>query len=155
MANCRRHSHFFRIPQMINELARTKSLPATKSECLGSCLLLSRIFAVLLMSFWSALDSAAEENARLSIKVVDEKDDITPVRAWIDVDGMRFFKPSLPENVTVYDRDRSFSCDGEFTIEVPAGNSVVHRRNRRRRNDRENDPTETLDRYACRGLVFS
>ncbi len=64
--------------------------------------------------------------ARISIRIVDESGNTTPARVWIDVDNQRFFQPIAPETVTVYANDQSFSCDGVFTMEVPAGNAVVH-----------------------------
>ncbi len=64
--------------------------------------------------------------ARISIRIVDESGNTTPARVWIDVDNQRFFEPIAPQTATVYANDQSFSCDGEFTMEVPAGNAVVH-----------------------------
>ncbi len=48
-----------------------------------------------------------------------------PCRAWVSIAGKRLFQPG-PESCTPYARDRSFSCDGSFIIEVPAGNAVIH-----------------------------
>ena len=68
----------------------------------------------------------AAETARLSIRIVDENGDTTPARAWVEVDGRQFFKPSTPETATAYARDKSFSCDGVFTMELPTGDAVAH-----------------------------
>ncbi|TKJ34414.1 MAG: hypothetical protein CEE38_17870 [Planctomycetes bacterium B3_Pla] len=38
---------------------------------------------------------------------------------------MRLFDPAT-ETCTSYARDRSFSCDGQFVINVPAGKAVIH-----------------------------
>jgi len=48
-----------------------------------------------------------------------------PCRAWVSVAGKRLFQPG-PESCTPYARDRSFSCDGSFVIEVPAGKATIH-----------------------------
>jgi hypothetical protein len=48
-----------------------------------------------------------------------------PCRAWVSVAGQRLFEPET-ESCTPYARDRSFSCDGRFVIETPAGNAVIH-----------------------------
>jgi hypothetical protein len=64
--------------------------------------------------------------ARISIRIVDESGNTTPARVWIDVDSQRFFEPITPQTATVYANDQSFSCDGVFTMEVPAGNAVIH-----------------------------
>jgi len=48
-----------------------------------------------------------------------------PCRAWVSVAGKRLFQPAT-EACTPYARDRSFSCDGSFVIEAPAGNAIVH-----------------------------
>ncbi|HUV65568.1 MAG TPA: CehA/McbA family metallohydrolase, partial [Sedimentisphaerales bacterium] len=48
-----------------------------------------------------------------------------PCRAWVSVADKRLFLPAT-ESCTAYARDRSFSCDGFFVIEAPAGNAVIH-----------------------------
>lgn len=48
-----------------------------------------------------------------------------PCRAWVSIAGKRFFQPQT-ETCTPYARDRSFSCDGAFVIEVPAGTAIIH-----------------------------
>ncbi len=48
-----------------------------------------------------------------------------PCRAWVIAGGKRLFEPKT-ESCTPYARDRSFSCDGRFVIEVPAGRAVIH-----------------------------
>ena len=65
-------------------------------------------------------------DGRLEIRIVDGSGELTPARAWVDVAGVRLFKPVAPETATPYARDRSFSCDGVFTVVVPAGPAVVH-----------------------------
>jgi hypothetical protein len=52
-------------------------------------------------------------------------DTLLPCRAWVNVSDKRFFKPATPE-CTPYDRDKSFTCNGRFTIDLPVGKAVVH-----------------------------
>lgn len=66
------------------------------------------------------------ETGRISIRIVDDQGKLTPARAWVDSNSTRLFEPSHPATVTPYARDRSFSCDGVFTINVPIGESLVH-----------------------------
>lgn len=64
--------------------------------------------------------------ADITVRIVDEGGSITPARAWVDVGSKRLFRPESPGTVTPYERDRSFSCDGVFTMEVPKGSAVIH-----------------------------
>jgi len=48
-----------------------------------------------------------------------------PCRAWVNIGSERLFKP-ITESCTPYGKDRSFSCDGYFVIEVPVGKVVIH-----------------------------
>ena len=48
-----------------------------------------------------------------------------PCRAWVSVGNERLFNPST-ESCTSYVRDRSFSCDGQIVMKVPAGKAVIH-----------------------------
>ena len=65
--------------------------------------------------------------AAIFVTVADEAGQVIPVRAWLDVNGQRYFQPSGPNTVTPYDRDRSFSCDGTFEFaDLPAGDAVIH-----------------------------
>ncbi|MHC4432973.1 MAG: CehA/McbA family metallohydrolase domain-containing protein, partial [Planctomycetota bacterium] len=48
-----------------------------------------------------------------------------PCRAWVTVGNKRLFQPES-ESCTSYARDRSFSCDGQFIMEVPAGKVLIH-----------------------------
>jgi quinoprotein glucose dehydrogenase len=63
----------------------------------------------------------------LHVQIVDEAGYPMPARAWIEQpDRRHLFRPSSPVTCTPYQQDRSFSCDGEFEITVPAGHVVVH-----------------------------
>jgi len=53
------------------------------------------------------------------------RDEPLPCRAWVQAGGRRCFEPS-DKSCIPYARDRSFSCNGRFTIDVPAGKAVVH-----------------------------
>lgn len=66
------------------------------------------------------------DDARISIRVLDEHGDLSPCRGWVDAAGRRLFQPDQPPTVTPYARDSSFSCDGTFVMTVPAGTAVVH-----------------------------
>ncbi|MHC4566966.1 MAG: CehA/McbA family metallohydrolase domain-containing protein [Planctomycetota bacterium] len=48
-----------------------------------------------------------------------------PCRAWVSVGNKRLFEPQ-PGSGTSYVKDRSFSCDGQFVMTVPAGKAVIH-----------------------------
>ncbi len=48
-----------------------------------------------------------------------------PCRAWVSIADKRLFQP-VTESCTPYARDRSFSCDGFFVIEAPAGKATIH-----------------------------
>jgi len=48
-----------------------------------------------------------------------------PCRAWVSVGNKRLFEPE-PGSGTSYVKDRSFSCDGQFVMKVPAGKAVIH-----------------------------
>lgn len=85
-------------------------------------------FAIANCLFFSATITshvlAAE--GRIVVRVVNEQGDPTAVRAWVDANGQRLFQPASPETATPYARDRSFSCDGEFTMVIPQGKAIVH-----------------------------
>jgi len=68
------------------------------------------------------------EDGRLLVRIVDDQRNLTAARAWVDVveTGERLFRPESPETVTPYARDRSFSCDGQFTMIAPAGKLQLH-----------------------------
>jgi len=93
--------------------------------CNGGC---PRIVGIV----WLALHAAAvpppcaAADGRIVVRVVDGDGKVTPARAWVDAAEQRLFNPVDPDTATPYARDRSFSCDGTFTIGVPAGKAVVH-----------------------------
>ncbi len=51
--------------------------------------------------------------------------ELLPCRAWVEAGGKRLFRPS-DSSCAPYERDRSFACDGQFSIPVPPGPAVVH-----------------------------
>ncbi|MDA0349146.1 MAG: CehA/McbA family metallohydrolase [Verrucomicrobia bacterium] len=64
--------------------------------------------------------------ASITVRILDENGETTPARAWVESKGQRLFEPFAPITVTPYARDRSFSCDGVFTMDLPEGEAVVH-----------------------------
>ncbi|MHC4396939.1 MAG: CehA/McbA family metallohydrolase [Planctomycetota bacterium] len=66
------------------------------------------------------------DTGRLSVTVHEPGEDMAlPCRAWVEVGGERLFNP-VTQSCKGYKKDRSFSCDGHFVIEVPAGKAVIH-----------------------------
>ena len=80
---------------------------------------------LLFLSIWMASPALAEK-ARLQVRVTDADGALLPCRVWVDAAGQRLFEPEKPATHTVYARDRSFSCDGRFEIEVPHGRVTIH-----------------------------
>jgi hypothetical protein len=74
----------------------------------------------------TAVAISGQNEVQLSVQVLDEKGSLLPCRAWVEVEGQRFFEPTGPNRCTPYARDRSFSCPGRFDIKVPAGEALVH-----------------------------
>lgn len=70
--------------------------------------------------------AAIADNGTVTVRIVDADGRLTSARAWVDAGGSRLFKPDAPDTATPYARDRSFSCDGVFTMTAPAGPVVVH-----------------------------
>ena len=70
--------------------------------------------------------SAFADHGRIEIRIVNDSGQLTPARAWVDAGGKRLFRPAVPDTTTPYARDRSFSCDGTFTMVTPSGPAVVH-----------------------------
>ncbi len=75
----------------------------------------------------SASLAAAPDVGRISVSIHEVGSEAPlPCRAWVSVAGKRFFQPQT-ETCTPYARDRSFSCDGAFVIEVPASpKATIH-----------------------------
>lgn len=91
----------------------------------------TRIVTVFVLSVFASLECElrilnAADTSRLLIRIVDENGETTPARGWVDSNGQRLFEPLIPETVTPYARDRSFSCDGVFTMDTDPGNAIVH-----------------------------
>jgi len=83
----------------------------------------------IMLEMPSSLAQAGEPQAGTGMVSVilreAQSEQLLPCRAWVDASGKRLFKPATPE-CTPYDRDKSFTCNGRFTIEVPAGRVVIH-----------------------------
>src|SRR6185295_2518513 len=69
--------------------------------------------------------AGAQDQGTLRVRVLEGGRPL-PVRAWVDVESRRYFMPSEPATCTPYPRDRSFSCDGAFTMTLPVGKAVIH-----------------------------
>lgn len=83
-----------------------------------------RLLLTILLSVGTA--NAAERSGTIAVRVLDAQMKLLPVRAWVDADGKRHFQPTAPAGATPYERDRSFSCDGQFTMKLPAGKAILH-----------------------------
>ncbi|PHS15252.1 MAG: hypothetical protein COA78_05295 [Blastopirellula sp.] len=79
---------------------------------------------LLLLAITTTFCIAAD--GQLAVKIIDQNGDITPARAWVEVGGKKLFQPSTPSTATPYAKDKSFSCDGRFSMSVPAGQAIVH-----------------------------
>jgi len=74
----------------------------------------------------AGLPARAGEVGRVSVSIHQSGSEAPlPCRAWVSAAGQRLFQPKTA-TCTPYAKDRSFSCDGSFIIEVPAGTAVVH-----------------------------
>ena len=74
----------------------------------------------------SASANVGAQQARVEVKIIDEAGEVTPARAWVTVDGQRYFAPESPFTATPYRQDQSFSCDGRFVMAIPPGEAIVH-----------------------------
>ncbi len=81
---------------------------------------------VLLGALLACQPAVGADMGTISVAVHEPGSEVPlPCRAWVSVAGKRLFNPAV-ESCTPYAKDRSFSCDGRFVIEVPAGNAVIH-----------------------------
>jgi len=66
------------------------------------------------------------DTGELSVSVYEPNVRIPlPCRAWISIGDKRFINPAT-KSCTPYAKDSSFSCDGHFSIRVPAGKAIIH-----------------------------
>jgi len=66
------------------------------------------------------------DTGELSVSVYEPNVRIPlPCRAWVSIGDKRFINPAT-KSCTPYAKDRSFSCDGHFSIRVPAGKAIIH-----------------------------
>ena len=84
------------------------------------------IATTTLLALAIQIGALAEETGKLAVNIVDAGGAPLPCRAWISHNGKNYFKPQHPHSVTPYERDQSFSCDGEFEIELPVGPAVLY-----------------------------
>lgn len=80
---------------------------------------------VLVVALTESGLAAQEDRGTIWVTVHEPNSRIPlPCRAWVTAGGQRFFHP-IEESCIPYAKDRSFSCDGRFTISVPAGKAVI------------------------------
>ena len=82
--------------------------------------------ALMLMVVWSTPIVPAIADGQLKVSIRDSDGGMIAARAWVEAAGERFFHPDAPETATPYRQDRSFSCDGEFTMKLPSGTAMIH-----------------------------
>ncbi len=69
---------------------------------------------------------AAEPSGTLTVEVyADGGAQPAFCRAWVEANGKRYYQPA-GVSIVPYDRDRSFSCSGQFSLDLPPGQAVVH-----------------------------
>ena len=74
----------------------------------------------------ACLPAVRADIGTLSVSVYEPgSDTLLPCRAWVNIGSERIYSP-VTESCTPYSKDRSFSCDGNFIIKVPAGKAIVH-----------------------------
>ena len=84
------------------------------------------VWSVLLGMMSVCIPAIGAETGQISVTVREAGEQATlPCRAWVSSGNERFFDPES-ESCTSYVRDRSFSCDGQFVMNVPAGKVVIH-----------------------------
>ncbi|MHC4116993.1 MAG: CehA/McbA family metallohydrolase [Planctomycetota bacterium] len=84
------------------------------------------VLSVLLGTILICTTAIGVDSGRISVTVREAgASELLPHRAWVEVGNKRLFGP-LPDSDTSYVKDRSFSCDGRFVMEVPAGRAVIH-----------------------------
>ena len=88
------------------------------------------LFAAVCLACWgSAVTRPAARclagEGRIIVRIIDESGESIPARAWVEAAGERLFEPASG-TATPYRKDRSFSCDGSFTMGLPAGEAVVY-----------------------------
>jgi hypothetical protein len=83
-----------------------------------------RVYASLLLLGGHCL--LAADPGQLEVTVKDGGGARLPVRAWVEMNGEQHFTPNSPSSCVPYAKDRSFSCDGEFSMELPPGSGVLH-----------------------------
>ncbi len=85
-----------------------------------------RLFLVAGLAAFMCAEALAEPTAKLSVSIRETGSEAPlPCRVWVESSGKRWFPPE-GSPCTVYDRDRSFSCDGQFTMSVPPGKATIH-----------------------------
>ena len=85
-----------------------------------------KIAVVLLGIVLACMPAIGADTGKVSVIVHEPgTEHPLPCRAWVSIGNNHLFNP-VTESCTSYARDRSFSCDGQFVIDVPAGKAVIH-----------------------------
>lgn len=79
------------------------------------------------VAFALPASAGSRQQGHLRVNISDELGQPLPARAWLeDESGERFFRPLSTGNPTPYQQDRSFSADGSFNFDLPAGRYLLH-----------------------------
>jgi len=85
-----------------------------------------KIAVVLLGILLACLPAIGANTGKVSVSVHEPgTEHPLPCRAWVSIGNKHLFNPAT-ESCTSYARDRSFSCDGQFVIEVPTSKAMIH-----------------------------
>ena len=81
------------------------------------------VFSVMTPAFPSTIQA---DMGQISVVVHESGSRIPlPCRAWVSVGNKRLFRPAT-KSCTPYEKDRSFSCNGDFVIQAPTGKAIIH-----------------------------
>jgi hypothetical protein len=86
----------------------------------------NKIAVVLLGIVLTCIPAIGANTGKVSVVVYEPRTEHPlPCRAWVSIGNNHLFNP-VTESCTSYSKDRSFSCDGQFVIDVPAGKAMIH-----------------------------
>lgn len=84
------------------------------------------LLAIFIVEGLACLPCPGAETGDVSVTIYESGSLVPqPCRAWVSVGDKRFFEPKT-KSCTPYAKDRSFTCNGYFTITVPAGKAMIH-----------------------------
>lgn len=100
--------------------------------------MIRRLFSMSCVLLFAVTTTLTTHAAQLTVNIIDQNGAPLPCRAWVDIkggppDGQRLFNPNAdPEGkafnsgVVAYAKDKSFACDGQFTLQIPTGDAIIH-----------------------------